>query len=334
LDLGRATINSLDFSNQNLRPSAIRPILKALQHQNSLLQLDLSSNFIQDEGSKYLSQTLITLRQLTFLDLSGNGITESGIEMFCSVLVKSNLPTEIKSLKLNFNPIKSLNCVSELCSNKSISSLSLAACELSEVEGIEPLGSVKELDISYNQLSHTALKEILAKLNPTTVEQVNLERCSEDSNMGFLIVDFIMSSSSSLRELNLSGLRLSENEILDILRSLEECKNLRNLDMSYQKELSFISLKYIFLNLSNKNLQVNLKGCKNLRNFANLFGLCSESPTYPPSQVLLSIPQATSERERNDYIGKMRDLWNELTAARGITQVERNTLRLNIECRE
>lgn len=270
---------------------------------------------------------LITLRQLTHLDLSGNGLTENGIEHLCNVLAKSNLPTDIKCLKLNFNPIKSLSCVSELCRNKSISSLSMVACELSHGEGIE-LNSVKELDLSYNRFTHTGVKEILSKLNPT-IESVNLERCSEDTNLGECLIEFITSSSGSLRELNLSGLRLSENEILAILRSLESCKNLRNLDMSHQKELSFVSLKYILFNLNNKSLQVNLKGCKNLRNVNNFIG--NHSEPCLPTQILLSIPRGTTERERNDYIGRMRDLWTELTAARGITQVEKNALRLIIE---
>lgn len=259
-----------------------------------------------------------------------------GVEHLCNALIKSTLPAEIKSLKLNFNPIKTLNYVAELCRNKSVSSLSLVGCELTTVKD-SMLNSLRELDVSFNHLTHSAVKEILFKLNPAIIERVNLERCSEDASMGETIVNFIVSSSASLKELNLSGLNFKENEILDILRSLEGCKNLRNLDLSYQKELSFISLKYILFNICNQSLVVNLKGCRNLQNVANLFShqQCLQSseaaPTHLPCQVLLSIPQATFERERNDYIGKMRDLWNGVTAARGITQIERNTLRLNIE---
>lgn len=335
MDLGSTAI-FLDLSNQNFRPSNIRPVLKALQHQNCLSQLDLSSNFIQDEGTKYFSQTLITLRQLTVLDLSGNAITEKGIQSLSSILSKSTLPMEIKCLKLNFNPIKSMKCVSELCRNKSISSLSLVACEIA-AENIDTLSSVRDLDISYNHLSHSHVKEILGKLNPTVVERINLERCSEDTNMGDILVDFINLSSGSLTALNLSAIRLSENEILNILRSLERCKNLQNLDLSCQRELSFISLKYLLFNIDNKDLQVNLKGCRNLQNSVNLFSHqqhSSQSPALLPSQILLSIPRKCSEQDRDIFISNMRDLWNSVSAARGQMQIEGNTMKLSIEYTE
>lgn len=352
LDLNRAAIN-LDLSNQNLRPSTVRPILKALQHQTCLSQLNLSSNFIQDEGLKYLSQTLITLKQLTILDLSGNAISESGLEHLCSVLIKSHLPTEIKCLKLNFNPIKSisLNILSELCRIKSITSLSLTSCELVEYSNttttiaanvsMEMLNTLKELEISYNHLSHAGLREILRKLNPTIVERVNLERCTDEMNVGENIVEFITSGCyTSLRELNLSGLKFNENEILDILRSLERCENLRYLDLSHQKELTFVSFKYLLLLMNNrKNLIINLMACQNLQKISNMFSICrshndfssSTSSSSHPCQVQLSLPKRTMINQRNEFVAKMRDMWSEITDSRGTIQIERNSLKLFVE---
>lgn len=153
--------------------------------------------------------------------------------------------------------------------------------------------------------------------------------------MGDILVDFINLSSGSLTALNLSAIRLSENEILNILRSLERCKKLHSLDLSCQKELSFISLKYMLFNIDNRNLQVNLKGCRNLQNSVNSFNYqqqCSQTPSLLPSQILLSIPRKCSEQDRNIFISNMRDLWNSVSAARGQMQIEKgNTMKLNIE---
>lgn len=336
LDLNRAAIH-LDVSNRNLRPSSARPILKALQHQNCLSQLNMSSNFLQDEGVRYLSQTLITLRQLAILDLSGNAITEGGLEHLCSTLIKSSLPTDLKCLKLNFNPIKSisLSYLSELCRCKSITSLSLTSCELVNVDAMEMLNTIKELEISYNHLSHNGLKTILRKLNPTIIERINLERCTEQTNVGESIVEFITSGCyTSLKELNLSGLKLNENEILDILRSLERCANLRYLDLSFQKELTFLSFKYLLLHMNNRNLNINLMGCRNLQKVSNMFNVCRNHIDFTchPCQVQLSMPKRTAEvNQRNDFIAKMRDVWNEITDTRGMVHVERKSLKLFVE---
>lgn len=353
LDLNRAAI-TLDLSNQNLRPSTIRPILKALQHQNCLSQLNLSCNFIQDEGIKYLSQTLITLKHLTFLDLSGNAVTEVGLEHLCSVLTRSAYPQEIKSLKLNFNPIKSisLNNLIELCRCKVITSLSLVSCELMDISSsnMEKLNSLKELDISYNHLSFGGFREMLRKLNPMVIERINLERCmastaaEEMSVVGETIVEFITSGCyTSLRELNLSGLKLNENEILNILRSLERCDSMRYLDLSYLKDLTFVSFKYLLFHMNNRNLNINLIGCRNLQKISDMFSvnLNHNDILHYPCRVQLSLPKKSSIINsvselnlRNEFIAKMRDIWNEITDTRGIVHIEGNSLKLFVENQE
>jgi Ran GTPase-activating protein (RanGAP) involved in mRNA processing and transport len=339
LDLNRTAIN-LDLSNQNLRASCCRPILKALHHQSCLLHLDLSSNFIQDEGIKYLSQTLITLRHLTTLDVSGNGITEGGVEHLSNILRKNPFPVEIKSLKLNFNSIRtiSLSHISELCRSKSIASLSLTACELEDAGAMETLCSVKDLEIGYNHLSLKGFKDILRKLNPTIVERINLERCTDVTHIGESIVEFITSGCyTSLRELNLSGLKLNEIEILDILRCLERCENLSYLDLSYQRELTFLSLKYLLFNMNNRNLSINLKGCQSLYVASDVFNMChnqSDDLSCHPCQVQLSLPHRNAEIQRNEFIEKIRDIWDNVTHSRGIVEIGNKSLRLFCTDRE
>lgn len=333
MDLNRVAIN-IDLSNQNLRSTIARPLFKALQHQNCLAYLDISSNFLQDEGVKYLSQTLITLKQLTHLDMSGNAITEGGMEQFCSAIVKSATPTEIKCLKLNFNPIKSssLRHLGELCRSKAITSLHLAACELVNGNAIESLHTVKELNISYNHFTLNSLRDILNKLNATIIVSLNLERCSTELHLGTTIVDFITAGCiNTLEKINLSALKLSENELLDIVRSLQRCENLNSLDLSYQRELTFLCMKYLLCSMSNKNLRINLVGCKSIQNNSGLFIIpqnVDNSASICPRHVQMSMPRAMTETEKNEYIMKMRDLWSSVSANRGNVQHERNFLHL------
>jgi Leucine Rich repeat len=333
LEVNRSAVH-LDLSNQNLHPSTIRPILKALQHQNSLLQVDLSSNFIGDEGLKFLTQMVVTLKELEMLNISGNTITEIGLENLSSTLVKSQMPAEIRQLKVSFNPIgsSSLKPVSALCQSKNITSLSMTSCDLTETNNLEQLTSVKNLDISYNQLTAEGFKNLLKKLNSAVVETINLERCSSEIDIGNSLVQFISSGCyACLKEINLAGLNFNENEILDILRSIEKCEQLKTLDLSYQKQLTFLSLKYILVSMDSPCLkQVKLIGCKSLQNSADLFNLQSIDGHRQSllQSIQMSLPKATSDlTERTNFIERMKELWDTVSRCQG--KVEHNS---NILC--
>lgn len=336
LDLNRTSVN-IDLSNQNLRPLNARPILKAFHHQHCLNHIDISSNFIQDEGLKYLAQALITMKNLSGLDLSGNAITESGIEYFCNTLDKSATPAEIKHLKLNFNPIKStsLKYLSELCRKKFITSMSLASCKLVDFDNeIDTFNSVKELNISYNHFTFNGLKNIFRKLNSTLMESINLNRCSSELNIGDIIVNFITSGCySTLREIHLSGLKLKENEILDILRCLQSCGNLKVLDLSYQNDLTVLTMKFILFNMGNNNLRVNLVGCQNIYKTFDIKYNHDRSMSPYPCHIQLSLPKVPTAVVRNEFITKMRDLWMNVTECRGTIHQDKNILHLLAENR-
>lgn len=333
LENNRAAVH-LDLSNQNLLPSFVQPIFKAIQHQSCLLELDVSSNFIQDEGIKYLSQTLITLKQLHLLNVSGNMVTENGVEHLCNVLARSQTPIEIKRLELSFNPIQSssLKFVSTMCRCKNIISLSLTSCELTEVNRLEQLTTVKCLDISYNHLTSEGFKGFLNKLNPSIIETLNLERCSSVPSLGNTIVQFVSSGCyASLREINFSGLNFTENEILDILRSVEKCQQLKAIDLSHQKNLTFMTLKYILFNMESQCIEeVKLIGCKSLQNPSHMFNYqnIDEQRVNLLRSVELSVPKVSELSTREGFIEKMRDLWDAVSGYRGQVVQDKNILRL------
>jgi Leucine Rich repeat len=336
LENNRAGI-SLDLSNQNLTPTIAQPIFRALRHQTSLMHLDLSSNFIQDAGLKHLTETLITLKNLTFLDLSGNMLTDDGIEKLCDTLIRSTTLQEIRQLKLNFNPIQSaasLRHVSKMCCQKSIRSLSLISCELVSVSEMETMNTVKDIEIAHNHLTYDGFKELLRKLNPTIVESLNFERCSIAANLGDLIVEFITSGcQNKLKEINLAGLNLSENDILNILRNLGHCENVRMINLSYQHELTFVSLKYILLSMNNRNMKVNLIGCQNLQSTTNMLNLQTfdQSPVIHPCQILLSVPNSFTATMKNEYVTYITEKWNVVTRSRGFVHIDKNIINLSCE---
>lgn len=307
--------------------------MKALQHQSCLLQLDLSSNFIQNDGIKFLSQVLVTLKQLNSLDISGNMITESGVEYLCNALEKCQHPAEMRHLNLSFNPIRSnsLKLISRLCQTKRIASLSMVSCDLTVSNGLDELGTIKRLDISYNHLSRDGFKGFLGRLNPGLVEALNFERCTTSPDIGESLVNFISSGCyGTLKELNLAGLNLTENEILDVLRSVEKCEQLASLDLSHQKQFTFLSLKFL-LSVDSKSLErVRLIGCKNLQDSSGLLNLHNVDvlQTSCLQNIQLSLPRASSESTRKDFIERIKQLWDVATAHRGKIDHDRSVLRM------
>ena len=334
LDINRASIH-MDLSNQNLRGALVKPIFKALQHQSCLSHLNISNNFLSDDGLKYLSQTLITLKQFNVLNLSGNMITDKGIEYLCNALVKSSIPTEFNELNLNYNPIRSssLKSISTLCQNKSLTFLSMKCCEITDVNTLSSLPHLKTIDVSYNNLSGDSFKILFRKLNPGIVENIYLERCSTAINLGESVVQFINSGNYTvLKEINLSGLSFSENEILDILRCLERCECLKVLNLSHQKELSFLVLKYILLSMNTKIDIVNLISCKNLQTIDNIINLqnIDECQRKIPKKVLLSLPKST-EWDRNSFVDNISNMWNKVSYYRGRVEINRNIISLIVD---
>lgn len=337
LEINHSAIH-IDLSNQNLNPTTAQPILKALQHQSCLLELNLSSNFIQNDGIKFLSQALVTLKQLQLLDISGNMLTESGLEHLCNALVKSQNPVEIMRLSLSFNPIKSnsLKFISNLCQGKGINELSLRSCELTDASRLDQLSTVKSLDISYNHFTGDGFKAFLRKINPGVIETLNLERCSSEAGLGDSISQFISSGCfASVKEINLAGLNLSENEILGILRTAEKCEQLQSLDLSYQKHLTCLSLKYLLFSLESRCLvRVKLIGCKNLQSTSSMFNFSNIDGHRHCHlrNIQLSMPGLQTElTAREDYVQKMKELWDVVSGCRGKVEHDKSLLRLTYD---
>lgn len=334
LEINHSAIH-LDLSNQNLCPSTVQPIFKALQHQSCLVELDLSSNFIQNEGVKFLSQTLVTLKHLKLLDLSGNMLTESGLENLCNALTKSQNPVEIRRLKLSFNPINSssLKFVSSLCQSKSTDTLTLMFCELTDANRLDQLCTVKNLDVSYNHLTFNGFKELLSKISPGTIETLNFERCSSENGLGDTTAQFISTEAyKSLKEINLAGMNFNENEILEILRSVEKCERLTALDLSYQKHLTSLSLKYLLFGLESRCLErVKLIGCKNLQITSSMFNF-SNIDGYRQCRlrnVQLSMPTLQADLTVNEnFVRLMKELWDVVSGCRGKVEHDKSLLSL------
>lgn len=326
---------AIHLANLNLSSASVRPIMKSLQHQSILNEINLASNFVLNDGIKFLAQTLNTLKCLNSLDISGNMVTEIGVEYLSKTLQKSQLPSEIRLLNVSFNPIKSssLKFISDIVRMKNVQALSMISCDLSTVDHISDMSPLKHVNISYNHFSSNALKKFLHELNSCNVESLNLEQCSNDSQLGEVIVDFIQSGSYlSLVELNLSGLELNENEILDIFRCIDKCQKLKIINMSKTNRLTFLAVKYLLYSLDCQTLErIVLLNCRQLRTVTNLECLkpSNNVTTHRRNlrQIQLSLPRETSIK--NEFVDSLKEFWAFLCEGHDKIEETKTTLFLS-----
>lgn len=322
----------MNLSNQNLNTTNIRPVFKALQHQNCLTNLDLSNNSILNEGVKYLAQSLLTLKNLKKLNLSGNLITDKGIEFIGNLYEKNLCTLELEEIDLSYNPLGSgaFRFIGAFLQSSHLSSLSLKCCGLENFCGKERelnFSYLKKLDVSYNNLSSQSINFLLEKLNLNLLECLDLEAATNCES-----IQFPLGSWTCLKEINLSQLKLNENMILDILRNLECCNDLVYLNLSYLNEMSYLTLKYILFSMSSSKLKtVKLIGCKNLTHFGNFTALTEIGTRKFPKNLFLSYPSKFSEDEKNQFFDSVKILWDKFCGCYGRFKVKRNIVKLYID---
>jgi Ran GTPase-activating protein (RanGAP) involved in mRNA processing and transport len=92
----------INLSNKGLTPNDIKFVLAFLKNR-PLKRLNLSHNFLGDEGARLISEGFRYLPDLQVLDLGDNGIGDEGVHFIIKGL--KDIP-ELQQLDLTYNNIK------------------------------------------------------------------------------------------------------------------------------------------------------------------------------------------------------------------------------------
>uniref|UniRef100_A0A8C5CZQ9 NACHT domain-containing protein n=1 Tax=Gadus morhua TaxID=8049 RepID=A0A8C5CZQ9_GADMO len=216
------TLVTLRLKNCSLSEICCEALASVLSSNSSLIELDLSTNDLQDTGVGLLSAGLGSPHcSLKILRMNGCLLTERCCESLASVL--SSKSCRMRELDLSTNDLQdsgvkllSVGLGSPHCTLETLRSVLLSVCceaLASVLSSNSP--SLKELDLSTNDLQDSGLKLLSAGLGSPdcTLEKLKMNGCLLTERCCEALASVLSSNSSSLRELDLSSNDLQDSGV-------------------------------------------------------------------------------------------------------------------------
>ncbi|MBX3708761.1 MAG: hypothetical protein KIT56_10830 [Gammaproteobacteria bacterium] len=180
--------------------------LKSISANQYVKSLDLSLDWLGDEGIALLAHHLSQMKYLTHLDISCNDFNRIGLEYLVQSTIKH---PSLSSLNLSYNHIPADGAVfieALLKNNDVITELDLQSNHLQDnsvnylIRGLEDNHSLKKLNVGDNQISGRVLKRLVkAAIKNENIEQLNISYNRIDENIKDELVELIDNNFSTLR---------------------------------------------------------------------------------------------------------------------------------------
>lgn len=305
--------NSIIFSDFSLTPDLTETIFKAILHQNNIRVLDLSNNFLQNEGCKQLGKSLATLKQLKSLNLQGNCITNDGLD---SLIAPNVTLDDLEELNLSQNPLgnKCLRSLDKLLKDcKSLQKLHLSHCDITNFYEFDlNFYELTDFDVSFNSLTTDCFKKLMTSLNTSRLQNLNLSFCikSDKNNSPARIGELFESGTcEKFKKIELAGCHLNDGDVYKFVQSLNKATELEVFNLAENPLLSPLALQYVLDELiSIKKLIVT-----NCPKIVDVRKLC----TYPESKVLPNFISLTMSDVDMEDVGRLKEFWDEHWGGRG-----------------
>ncbi|XP_078022773.1 NACHT, LRR and PYD domains-containing protein 12-like isoform X8 [Epinephelus lanceolatus] len=229
----RCGLETLSLKSCRLSAGCCRPLTSAFSSSSDLKELDLSYNYLKDQGAELLSDWLRKPQcRLKTLRLAHCKFTERGCAALGSSL-KSN-PAHLRVLDLTGNDLRGSD-VTNLCEflaepRCGLETLSLKSCRLSAgccrslTSALSSSSDLKELDLSYNYLMDQGaglLSDWLRKPQ-CRLKTLRLADCRFTERGCAALGSSLKSNPAHLRDLDLTGNDLRDGGVTNLCEFLAE----------------------------------------------------------------------------------------------------------------
>ena len=239
--------NCVDLVHTKTKPLPSREI-KVLLNMKGLTCLTLSHCAISDSECETIANGLNAMLQLTKLDLSHNFIHEDGTILLCKVLEHNEhvkdlcLSNNDLSDSVNNSKILGLAFEALLKDNEAIVRLRLQSCMILDTvckcigQGIQHNKSLNFLDLSHNKISSKGAKSLFTSIKFTNYLKVLflsgnvLFPCTDD--LGFILCEYLKVN-SSLTTLTLNCGTIDTQNLLKIASGLKQNNSIQFMTIAF-----------------------------------------------------------------------------------------------------
>lgn len=213
---------SLNLNKRGLIGSDLEPLCLALCHQSTLIELDLSGNFLSFECVQLLAKSFPTLNALIVLNLSCTNLQTTHL-----AILSNCMPLRVTDLNLSDNLLNdaSIKCLVDICSCLKLKKLNLSNVDFTEnvfafYESCElTLKNIEELDISHNSLDTNSILKFISFTDLTILRVLNISHNVNCSNIlkQFSVLYTTNQINCKLKSLNLSRCCVEDTEVYSFL---------------------------------------------------------------------------------------------------------------------
>ncbi|KRT81298.1 Ankyrin repeat-containing protein [Oryctes borbonicus] len=274
------TSTILDLSNHNFGCKILEPLCKAINRQTNIHHLDLSGNSILNGYIELLCAALPSLENLSALNLSMNLITSDGLHYIANIFTSQSeigILENLTNLDLSFNPLgnESLRHLAIITRHLKLHILKLIDVDFtSEIfdefsnRNVELyLDYLEELDVSENTMDKDDLLKFILWIRPANLQVLNVSN-NNVTECGLIVETVRIFEANStpfwkFKHFNFSRCKITDVEVYELLRLLSGAENFVTLNLSYNEDLSSISLRRL-LDHDHTIKELYLEGCVNI----------------------------------------------------------------------
>ncbi|XP_050301726.1 tonsoku-like protein isoform X2 [Anthonomus grandis grandis] len=265
-DLIQTLSITLDISDRGFLGHILHPLLKSINNQKAITEINLSGNFLNCQCINLLCASITTLPNLQLLNLSCTNLRKDYLSQLASTIHNNaNSLEKLSILNLSDNILLKNACMKDIgviSNDLSLKELNLSNIGLTEGAAKQDtlcLKTVEHLDVSYNGLTDGDIRSIMLWLDGNVIKTLNVSRNKSPKLLRQILEVFQLETLVVLEKINLEACNVNDSDLFDFLRL---APNVTSLNLTYNPDLTSISLRRL---LEHNGLSyVNVTACSNI----------------------------------------------------------------------